>query len=132
MSEYVKCQTKICNQRYLLAALKDLEIPFEHNQEGVTLASQWGKMPAEVAIRRQNVQGNLYGDIGFRWDPKRQQYELVGVIEDTRRSQVVDLVNKVAQRHAYYQVLAQARLRGYGLVKEETQGGVIKLRLRAA
>ena len=131
MSEYVKCKTQLTSQKHLLAALKDLGIPFEHSREGITLSSPWGEMKAEIAIRRENVTGRLWGDIGFTWNPQTHRYELVGIVEDTRRAQVRELVNRVSQRHAYHQVLEEARRRGYALVREETQAGVIKLQLRA-
>ena len=141
MSEYTTVQTEITDADILRLALQDVGLPFEEaNVEacgdinGLSLVGYLGDTrPQQVqfAIRRRNL-GRLSNDIGWAWDDSAQRYFAYVSDYDTHLPNVKQVVEQVAQRAAYHQVIKTVN--EYGMMVESetvTPSGEIQVVVRA-
>ena len=124
MSKYKKIQTQIMDRDCLIQALEAIEVPFEQGQ-ALALQGYSGTHPqtVEFAIRKQHPRS--FGDLGFH--RVGNQYEVI-VDDMDRRGQ--EIVRQVQQQYAVAKVTKEARAKGYTVVPQKAEGGVIRLQLR--
>ena len=108
----------------LAQALKATGIPFERGEK-LFLNGYSGKYPdpVEFVIRKEHL--GSFGDLGFR--PVDGQYEVI-VDDMDRRGQ--EIVKQVQQQYAVAKVTKEAQAKGYTVVPQKAESGVIRLQLR--
>ena len=124
MSHYKRIQTQITDRDCLVQALEAVGVPFEQGQ-ALALQGYSGTHPqtVEFAIRKQHLRS--YGDLGFH--RVGNQYEVI-VDDMDRRGQ--EVMRQVQQQYAVIKVTKEARSKGYTVVPQKVEGGVIRLQLR--
>jgi hypothetical protein len=138
MSEYTTVQTEITDADILRLALQDVGLPFEEatveadgDRNGLSLVGYLGDtrpQKVQFAIRRRNL-GRLSNDIGWAWDEGHFSAYLSEY--DRGLSNVRQIVDQVAQRAAYHQVIKTVN--EYGMMVESetvTPGGEIQVVVR--
>jgi hypothetical protein len=110
--------------------LDDVGLPFEQG-EGLALFGWRGRRrreTAEFVIRRRHI-GSYANDLGFhRLDDG--SFEAV-ISEYDRRGRGQEILDQVKQRYAYQAVCQKAQAKGYTVVEQPGDDGVIRLQLRA-
>jgi len=130
MSKYKRITTQIKDEGLLRKALEDVGLPFEQG-EGLALYGYEGKRrreTAEVVIRRRHI-GSVANDLGFH-RLGDGSYEVI-ISEYDRRTRGQKILDQVRQRYAYHGVCQKAQAKGYTVVEQVEDDGVIRLRLSA-
>ena len=138
MSEYTTVQTEITDADILRLALQDVGLPFEEatveaggDRNGLSLVGYLGDtrpQKVQFAIRRRNL-GRLSNDIGWAWEVGH--FSAYVSEYDRGLSNVRQVVDQVAQRAAYHQVIKTVN--EYGMMVESetvTPGGEIQVVVR--
>jgi hypothetical protein len=123
MSKYKEITTQITDPDHLTAALDNLGVPYEVARPGQTLAlNGWSGRgrTAEIVVRQATLgeasgQGYAYADLGWAMDPHTGAYRLVLDDYDERNRGVMDIVEGVAQRSAFYRLAELAAQNGFAL-----------------
>ena len=126
MSHFTTIKTEIRDRTILLEALQGLKIRFQEN----------GSLQGHQN-QRQNVDLVIQGDKGLTWGFRKTEkdsvYQVTGILEDLRSSQLKKMVDTIQQEYARLKVLAEARKEGFSLVlQQRTETGAVKLILRKA
>jgi hypothetical protein len=130
MSKYKRIETQIKDDGLLQQALEDLSIPFEQG-EGLALYGYLGdrrRETAEVVIRRRYV-GTSANDLGFHRLDDGTFEAIISEYDQSRRGQRI--LDQVRQRYAYLAVCQTAQAKGYTVVEQQGDDGVIRLQLKA-
>jgi len=140
MSEYTTVQTEITDADILRLALQDVGLPFEEaaveaggDRNGLSLVGYLGDtrpQTVQFAIRRRNL-GRLSNDIGWVWEEGAQVYSAYVSEYDASLPNVKQIVEQVAQRAAYHQVIKTVN--EYGMLVESesvTPSGEIQIVVR--
>ena len=124
MSHFTTIKTEIRDRAILLKALQGLKVRFQEN--GTLQGHQNQKQTVDLVI-----QGDKGFTWGFRKTGKDGAFQVTGVLEDLRNSQLIKMVDAIQQEYARLKVLAEARKEGFGLIlQQRTETGAVKLILR--
>lgn len=128
MSKYKRIQTQITDGDCLAQALKATGLPFE---EGTSLPlygyrGDRRKETAEFVIRRQHIELSA-NDLGFHWNGSHYEAIISEYDSQTRGQQIFQ---QVQQQYAVAKVTKEAKVKGYTVVPQKAEGGVIRLQLR--
>lgn len=123
MSKYKEITTHITDPDHITAALDDLGVACEVARPGQTLALNGWSGPgrtAEIVVRKATLgeasgQGYAYADLGWAMDPQTGAYRLVLDDYDERNRGVMNIVEGVAQRSAFYRLAELAAQNGFAL-----------------
>ncbi len=136
MSKYGEIHTFLREEKYLVAALKEMGYRVEVHPEGAPLNSYYSDQEAKVAniiIRREQLRG-AYGDLGFARQPDGQ-FAMIKDELDEYRGYGARWLGRVQQLYKEKQTLAMARAKGYTLkcreVIETSQGEQVRLQFVA-
>ena len=136
MSKYGETITQVREEKYLLAALKEMGYQIEVHPEGAPLNSYYSDQEGKVAniiIRRDQLRG-AYGDVGFVRQPDGQ-FAMIKDELDEYRGYGARWLGRVQQIYKEKQTLATARAKGYTLksreVIETSQGEQVRLQFVA-
>jgi len=113
MSHFSTVKTQLRKREPLLQALLDLGYCA---QEGEKLVQGYRgqTIKAEVAVKM-----NKGGDIGFRWNPSTQAYELVADLDLWKQQVPVErFLAQLTQRYALNTVLAATKEEGFEVAQE--------------
>ena len=113
MSHFSTVKTQLRKREPLLKALLDLGY---NPQEGNTLVRGYRgqSVKAEVAVMMSKG-----GDIGFRWNPSSQAYELVTDLDLWKQQVPVErFLAQLTQRYALNTVLAATKEEGFEVAQE--------------
>tara|TARA_B100000029_G_scaffold359097_1_gene351931 strand:+ start:100 stop:492 length:393 start_codon:yes stop_codon:yes gene_type:complete len=114
MSHFSTVKTQLRKREPLLKALLDLGY---NPQEGKTLVRGYRgqSVKAEVAVMMSKG-----GDIGFRWNPSSQAYELVTDLDLWKQQVPVErFLAQLTQRYALNTVLAATKEEGFEVAQEK-------------
>ena len=114
MSHFSTVKTQLRKREPLLKALLDLGYS---PQEGKTLVRGYRgqTVKAEVAVPMSKG-----GDIGFRWNPSSQVYELVTDLDLWKQQVPVErFLAQLTQRYALNTVLAATKEEGFEVAQEK-------------
>ncbi len=114
MSHFSTVKTQLRKREPLLKALLDLGY---NPQEGNTLVRGYRgqSVKAEVAVMMSKG-----GDIGFRWNPSSQAYELVTDLDLWKQKVPVErFLAQLTQRYALNTVLAATKEEGFEVAEEK-------------
>ena len=114
MSHFSTVKTQLRKREPLLKALLDLGY---NPQEGNTLVRGYRgqSVKAEVAVMMSKG-----GDIGFRWNPSSQAYELVTDLDLWKQQVPVErFLAQLTQRYALNTVLAATKEEGFEVAQEK-------------
>jgi hypothetical protein len=120
MSKYGQTQTVLREEKYLVAALKEMGYGIEVHPEGTQLNSYYSEQEGKIAnivIRRPHLRG-AYGDIGFVRQPD-DQFTVISDELDQYHSYGTKWLGRVQQLYKEKQTLARGRARGYILKGRE-------------
>lgn len=128
MSKYKRIQTQITDRDCLVEALQTLGFPFEEGI-GLPLYGYQGDrraQTAEIVIRRQDID-SAANDLGFHWNGSH--YEAV-ISEYDQKTRGQQMLQQLQQQYAVNAVTTAAKLKGYTVVPQKAEDGVIRLQLR--
>lgn len=124
MSKYKEITTQITDPDHITAALTDLGVACEIARPGTTLAlngwARQGNRRVEIVVRKETLarvpgSGYAYADLGWALDPQTGAYRLVLDDYDERNRGVMNIVEGVAQRSAFYRLAELAAQNGFVL-----------------
>ena len=114
----------------LVAALEGIGCAEIRQGENLKMGSYWNEQretSADVIVPRKSV-GNTFGDIGFQ---RTESGSYAPIIDELDQSRALGGRFIPLLRAAYNErVVAQVALRVRGTVHRETQGGVVKIKVR--
>ena len=132
MSKYGQTQTVLCEEKFLLDALKEMGYQVEVHPEGLPLNSYYSEQEAKVAniiIRRAQLPG-AFGDVGFVRQPDGR-FTLIEDELDGHSGYGRKWLGRVQQIYKEGQTLAVAQAKGYRLksrqVIETSEGKQVRL-----
>ena len=132
MSKYGETQTVLREEKFLLAALKEMGYQVEVHPEGTKLNSYYSEQEAKVAnivIRRAQLPG-AFGDVGFVRQPDGR-FTLIEDELDNHSGYGKKWLGRVQQIYKENQTLAVAQAKGYRLksrqVIETSEGKQVRL-----
>ena len=109
MSKYVSIQTSLKNETFLSPALADLKCEVLTTKKIRTLLGR--SYDVDLAVKTP------FGIVGFVKN-KSGEFSLVG--DDMVLARKDQFMNRLSQRYAYHQILADAQQAGFQLVSEQT------------
>ncbi|MCG3212379.1 MAG: hypothetical protein FOGNACKC_06033 [Anaerolineae bacterium] len=123
MSKYKEITTQITDPDHITAALTDLGVAYEVARPGQTLAlNGWSGrgQRAEIVVRKVTLdeasgRGYAYADLGWAMDPQTGAYRLVLDDYDERNRGVMNIVEGVTQRSAFYRLAELVAQNGFTL-----------------
>jgi hypothetical protein len=132
MSHYTKIQTCFKEQKYLLAALKDMGFSdVEVHDTPQTIYGYLGDErtdTAHVIVRRQHV-GQSSNDIGFLRNTEGIFEASISEFDRDELKYDGEWLGKLSQRYAYHATLDQVKKQGFQVRQEKQDGGKIRLTL---
>ena len=130
MSKYKRIVTQIKDQALLCQALEDIGVPFEQGG-GLAMFGWQGRRRQETAdyvIRRQYIETSA-NDLGFHRKADGTFEVIISAFDQASRGQ--QILEQVQQRYAYHAVVAEAQTKGYTVIEQAGDDGVIRLQLKA-
>ncbi len=115
MSEYSTVQTEIADATVLRRALQDLGLPFEEaDGNRLDVVGFWdGEVKVGQFVVRKRHLDDAWCDLGYAWNAAQGHFDAIVDTHDTRATGVVE---QVAQRAAYHQVIKTVN--EYGMLVE--------------
>lgn len=120
MSKYAQVQTSVCEEKYLIEALRELGYHPEIHPEGTKLNryySEQEEKTAHVIVRRPELPSS-FGDIGFVKQADGR-FQMIADELDQHSQSGSKWLGRVQQAYKEKQTLAVARAKGYILKKRE-------------
>ncbi len=115
MSEYSTVETEITDAAVLRRALHDVGLPFEEADDNrLEVVGFWdGDVKAGQFVVRKRYLDEAWCDLGYAWNAAQGRFDIIVDTHDTRATAVVE---QVAQRAAYHQVIKTVN--EYGMLVE--------------
>lgn len=134
MSAYKEVTTEFRNLDSLKKALADCG--FGHCELGASarvndlqLQGYGGSRADSVALRLPKSHYRGFEDTGFAWDAATQSYRAIISAHDGYGNFGAQTLQRVKQRYAYHEIIAQAARKGYTVREIKSTDGVIRLQL---
>ncbi len=123
MSHFSRINTAFVEEKYVLAAIKDLGYEVEIGKQNIRA---YGGQQAEVDIR---IKLRFSYDIGLK-KAANHQYQVVADWFGVKGTSQKKFIEQLTQRYAYHATLDKLTDQGFALVEEQSDKGDIKLVLR--
>ncbi len=123
MSHFSRINTTFVEEKYLLAAIKDLGYEFETGKQKIRA---FGGTQTEADIK---IKLRFSYDIGLKKNDKNQ-YQVIADWFGVKGVSQKKFMDQLTQRYAYHATLDKLTEQGFALIEEQTDKGEIKMVLR--
>lgn len=123
MSHFSRINTAFVEEKYLLAAIKDLGYQFETGKQKIRA---FGGTHTEADIK---IKLRFSYDIGLK-KTADGQYQVVADWFGVKGTSQKKFMDQLTQRYAYHATIDKLTEQGFALIEEQSEKGEIKLVLR--
>jgi hypothetical protein len=123
MSHFSRINTAFVEEKYLLAAIKDLGYEYETGKQKIRA---FGGTQADADIK---IKLRFSYDIGLKKTDKNQ-YQVIADWFGVKGISQKKFMEQLTQRYAYQATVDKLTNQGFSLIEEQTEKGEIKMVLR--